>query len=203
MTKRIVSKKETLYGISIFSFLFGIFAGTIFANYVGTIQNNELLEYMNTFFLNFNSNVISYPNLLKQSLFSHGKTFGMIWILGLGMFGIPFIVFSLFLKGFSYGFTSAFLLIHYGRYGFLFSFLSFLPQSLVLVPGIILISAASMNFALTNHKNNKNFVKGKKEKWMEYGLVFLIGLLIVITVSIVETFVSPLLINIIINNMTG
>ena len=49
--KRTVSKKESLYGISIFSFLLGIIIGTIFANYIGNIQNDELIQYLNHFLL--------------------------------------------------------------------------------------------------------------------------------------------------------
>jgi stage II sporulation protein M len=200
--KRTVSKKESLYGISIFSFLLGIIIGTIFANYIGNIQNDELIQYLNHFFISFNTKAISHPTLLKHSLFSHGKNFILIWVLGFGILGIPFILINIFLKGFSYGFTSAFLFIHYGWNGLLFSFLSFLPQSLILVPGIIMISAASMNFAFSNYKN-KSYFKEKKEKWMEYTLVLLVGLVIVISISVVETFISPFLINIIIKNMTS
>ncbi|HOQ16159.1 MAG: stage II sporulation protein M [Epulopiscium sp.] len=200
--KRTISRKESLYGICIFSFLLGIITGAIFANYIDNFQNDELIQYMNHYFIHFNAKAISHSILLKQALFNHGKTFILIWIFGLGVAGIPFIVINIFLKGFSYGFTSAFLFIHYGVNGLLFSLLSFLPQSFLLVPGMILISAASMNFALSG-SNHKNYHKDKKEKWSEYLLVLLVGLVIAVIISMMETFISPLLINIIIKRMSG
>lgn len=201
--QRNVSKREMLYGISIIVLLAGICVGTIFANYMNSIQNQELLQYMNDFFIKFTGENISYPTVLKQSIWSHGKTIGVLWILGLGIIGIPFILITVFIKGFSYGFTSAFLLIHYGWNGFLFSILSCLPQSIVLIPGVIFISAASMNFALSNYKNSQKYSKERSGKWMEYGLVFLVGLICIILTGLVETFISPLFMKIVMPGMIG
>ncbi|MBZ4667892.1 MAG: stage sporulation protein [Epulopiscium sp.] len=192
-----------LYGISIFVLLIGICVGAIFANYMNSIQNEELLQYLNEFFLRFPEESFSRSVALQQAFWSHGKTIGIMWALGLGLIGIPFVLLAVFIKGFSYGFTSAFLFIHYGWNGFTFSIVSCLPQSIVLIPGIVFISAASINFALSNYKSNPKYLKERKGKWIEYGLVLLIGLLIVLLTGVIETFISPLFMEMIMPKMIG
>lgn len=199
--QRNVSKRDLLYGVSIIVLLAGICVGTIFANYMNSIQNEELLQYLNDFFVKFPQESFSYNDVLIQSLLSNGKIIGTMWIFGIGIIGIPFILITIFIKGFSYGFTSAFLFIHYGWNGFLFSVLSCLPQSIVLIPGMIFISAASMNFAISNYKNSQKYSKEKGGKWAEYGLVLLIGLLSVILTGFIETYISPLFMKMIMHEM--
>jgi len=190
-----------LYGISILALLLGICVGAIFANYMNYIQNQELINYMNNFFMGFPDRNISYLDILKQSILSHGRTIALLWVFGLGVVGIPLAFLVVFAKGFSYGFTSSFLLIHYGFDGFIFSLTSFLPQSIILIPGIIFVSAASMNFAVANYKSNQKYFKERRGKWMDYGLVLLIGILIIILTGFIETFISPLFMKMIMNNM--
>jgi len=197
------SKRDMLYGINILVLLVGICVGAIFANYMNSIQNEELVQYLNEFFIRFPGENFSRFAVLQQSFWSHGKTIGIMWALGLGIIGIPFILLAVFIKGFSYGFTSAFLFIHYGWNGFLFSILSCLPQSIVLIPGIVFISAASINFALSNYKNNQKFAKERRGKWIDYGLVFLIGVLIVMMTGLIETFISPVFMKMIMPGMIG
>ncbi|WP_058485416.1 stage II sporulation protein M [Defluviitalea phaphyphila] len=201
--KKFISKREKLYGISIIIFLIGICIGSIVANYINLIQKQELLQYMNEFFIRFPQEKISYFEVLKECIFTHGKTIIILWILGIGIIGIPFIIIILFIKGFSYGFTSAFLLVNYGWNGFLFSIVSCIPQNIILIPGLMFISAASINFAMSNYKNNQRYNKEKNKKWMEYGLVLLIGLLFVILTGIIETFISPLFMKIFMSNMSN
>ena len=122
-----------------------------------------------------------------------------MWIFGIGIIDTVY-SYNYIYKGFPMVYFCI-LFIHYGWNGFLFSVLSCLPQCIVLIPVMIFISAASMNFAISNYKNSQKYSKEKGGKWAEYGLVLSIGLLSVILTGFIETYISPLFMKMIMHEM--
>lgn len=69
------------------------------------------------------------------------------------MIGLPIILLLLFLKGMVIGFTIGFFVQQMGWKGFLLSFVSVLPQNLIIIPIFIVVAVISVSFALQLIKN--------------------------------------------------
>lgn len=199
-----MERRFILYvGISGF-LLLGIIMGAIFANQMNDTQSLELALYMDEFFVRFHVESLNQTFVLKDALLKYGKTVGIAWILGFTVIGIPFSILIILLKGFTYGFTSAFLIKQYGMSGLWFGFLSYIPQNLILIPMFVFVVHGSIEFALKSGKNKHGkarFHKDRTQEWIEYGLILLVGMACVILASVIETYVTPSLMKSLLPNL--
>ncbi|MNC04735.1 Stage II sporulation protein M [compost metagenome] len=76
------------------------------------------------------------------------KWIGLIWILGLSVIGLPGILILDFLKGVLIGFTVGCMVSEYSWHGMLFALVSVAPHNLVLIPVLLVGSAAAIAFSL-------------------------------------------------------
>lgn len=192
-----IPQKQIIYGVIILSLLIGVGVGAVFANHINPIQNQELTRYVDDFFVKYTENSIEQTYVLKNSLLGYGKVVLFFWILGFTVIGMPLVAGMMGIKGFTYGFTSAFLIRQYGFQGILFGIISYLPQNLILLPVFIFISSQSMQFALAGLTNKqKKGVVLRKHQWIEYGITLLVGMGFISLVSMIETYITPLFIKI-------
>lgn len=78
----------------------------------------------------------------------HGKWLLLLWLLGITVVGIPGVLGLNFLKGTLIGFSFGTLILHYGWKGALLSLLSIAPHNMMIVPAMIIASAAALSFSL-------------------------------------------------------
>lgn len=137
---------------------------------------------------------LNNQQLLAGAFFNQARTALTIWFLGLTVIGIPLILAVVFYRGFSLGFTVAFLVHQKAGAGVLISILSLLPQNLIYVPAVLMWAVISLNFS--------GFIfRGRGETalfwriFLSYFFMLLVFLLILFSGAFIETFLSPWFLN--------
>lgn len=190
-----LEEHSSLYLFTVILFVMGVIFGTLTVQSLGYSQQADLFYYFEQFVgvlkseQFFNS---SYAFL--QNFFNHIKYIGFIWILGLSIIGLPLILILLFLKGVFIGFTVGFLIHHLGWNGLLFSLVSVVPQNLVIVPVILLISVLSISFSLKliAHLLPHRRVQ-QRPSFVKYSTVMIALSAVLFVVTLFETFLSPVM----------
>ncbi len=189
-TKKIITKKNLLLFIVVL-LVSGFITGIIF-----------YLSMKNADQLTANSNIVSYFNNdivnkdiwfnLKHALFNNLFYVILSFLLGISLLGVIVILFLLFMKGFTTGFTITTILSKYSFKGILGIILYLLPDKLLTLFLFIFMSYFSVMFSY----NLFCFLFLKKELELHsllksYANKLIIGLILGIVVSILEVFVTP------------
>lgn len=100
-----------------------------------------------------------------------------------------------FLKGIVVGFTVGFLVNQMGMNGFFLSFISVLPQNIVLIPAYLIMGTCSIAFSLKLIR--QLFVKRSLHdapiQWFgRYAFVLILIVFFSVIASLLEAYVSPL-----------
>ncbi|WP_010284406.1 stage II sporulation protein M [Bacillus timonensis] len=177
-------------------FLMGVIFGAIVVNSLNPIQKEDLFFYLSRFFGEVSEG--TYANstdMFKQSFLHNLKYVGLMWILGISIIGLPIILILLFLKGVVVGFTVGFLVNQMGWSGFLLSFVSVLPQNLLIIPTFIVVGTVAVAFSLKMIR--QQFMKRMNEPILQlltrYSLLMIAVSFVILTASAVEAFASPVL----------
>lgn len=177
-------------------FIVGVMFGAVIVNSLGLEQKQDLYEYLTKFFNEFGGSGPKPTNgLLLSTFFENIKIVLLIWILGISVIGVPLTLILLFSKGVVIGFTVGFLVNQSGFKGFLLACASVLPQNLLFIPFIILITSLSIVFSIKLIK--RQFLKDREEKlkslFLVYVLVLLSGAIMLLITSLIEIYLSPIL----------
>ena len=192
------SKKINLIVITIL--FLGVISGAIFSNIIDLNDKKLVLDKINLFVTNINTQSINNIESFKNSILINLTYSIIIWILGMTIIGIIINIFLLYLKGFIFGFTLSAFILAYSYKGIILSILYTLFGQLLNLVVIIILCIYSMmwtsNFIkqIIKSKHNMNIQKYFKN----YSLIFLITILISLISSISESFIFPTLIKIII-----
>ena len=186
-----------LYFITILSFTIGICAGAFTVNALDGIQAEELYAYLEDFFYIINGQNIEHGALFRLSLYNNIKMVLLLWLFGITVVGIPFILITIGIKGFGIGFTVGCLIKSFSFQGILFTFLGILPQNLIMIPCYIILAIVCINFSLSMLNNRKNKRHGKHElrtEFLNYCTIVVIILFVLIFGCIVEAYIVPVFI---------
>lgn len=130
-------------------FLMGVIFGAIIVNSMTMSQKEDLFYYLNQFFGQLtNEKAAESKEMFLQSFLHHMKYLGLMWILGISIIGLPLIFLMIFLKGIVVGFTVGFLVNQMGLTGFFLSFVSVLPQNILLIPAYLVIGTCAIAFSI-------------------------------------------------------
>ncbi len=176
--------------------IMGVIFGAIVVNSLSTTQKDDLFYFINEFFSQLKSGEVLAPKeTFLHSLSYNSKYVGLMWILGITMIGLPIILLLLFLKGMVIGFTIGFFVQQMGWKGFLLSFVSVLPQNLIIIPVFIVVAVISVSFALQLIK--KLFVKSIYQPiapmLVKYCMFFGAAILLLGLAAFVEGYFTPYL----------
>ncbi|MCQ1529844.1 stage II sporulation protein M [Lutispora saccharofermentans] len=176
-------------------FSLGISFGAFWVSKLSIDSKDLLIRYVEGFF-----------NLIPGGTIYNGGTFrisfinNMIWIVMLFISGFTYlgaVVSPLYMtfKGFCFGFSVAFLVESFGRKGLIFSLISLLPHSIVLIPGTIFLCTISFQYSLflLKSRNDKRY-ETKRQSFASYIVPFAFGLAAVILSSIIESYITPVFI---------
>ncbi|MCS1350829.1 stage II sporulation protein M [Mechercharimyces sp. CAU 1602] len=174
-------------------FIMGLIFGAIIVNTLSPTQKKELIHYMGFFFQGLDQQTIADPKIAFQhSLGSHLKTLGLMWILGLSVIGIPFVLLLIFFKGLVIGFTVGFLVNQLSWQGLWFASLSIIPQNLLVVPAMMMLAVWSMQFASLLIKNRLIARRGTiYPQFLSYAMVAVVLVGVFLVASILEAYISP------------
>ncbi len=178
-------------------FAVGVIFGAIAVKALTFSQKQDLLAFLQQFF----ASGMVVPNgsaVFLQTLTANLQLAGLIWLMGLVVFGLPLVIILVFLQGFVLGFSVGFLVHEMGAKGFLLAACSVLPHNLLLVPAILVISAMSIYFTFQTLRPSLRPRRTTfRQRFTQYsGNCILMGIVIFVA-SVIETWFSPLLVKLI------
>lgn len=187
---------SSVYTFTMVLLVMGVVFGAVIVNSLALSEKQDLFMYLKQFFGEMSGGKFASANaMFNQSLSHYLKYIGFMWILGLSIIGLPIILILLFLKGVVVGFTVGFLVNQMGWHGLLLSFVSVLPQNLVLIPAFIIVSAASVSFSLKMIR--QQFLRKSSSpilpQFVRYSLLVVAVGIALFAVSLFEAYVSPVL----------
>ncbi|MBU8879198.1 stage II sporulation protein M [Bacillus sp. FJAT-29790] len=195
---------SSIYLFVIVLFLMGVIFGAVVVNSLSFTQKEDLFYYLSQFFGQVSNEKVAEANdLFKMSFFHNTKFIGLIWILGISIIGLPIILILLFMKGMVVGFTVGFLVNQMGWDGFLLSFVSVLPQNLIIIPIFIVSSTLAVSFSLK--MISRQFMKKVGQPMMplfgRYMIAFAFAVIFLCAAAGIEAFISPVLMKSVVNSI--
>jgi stage II sporulation protein M len=190
-----ISEYNNIFLFMFILFLVGIVFGAIIVNSMSWIQKQDLFFYLHQFFGHVQEGtLLKGQNLFQSSLFYHFKYISLIFILGISIIGIPIIWILIFLKGIVVGFSVGFLVNQIGWHGLLLATASIAPQNIFIIPAYIIAGSFAMIFSIHLIRrifSSRLYKQPMKKHFIQYASVFLVVLAIAIAAALVEAFVSP------------
>ena len=178
----------------------GIISGAIFSNIIDLNNQKLVIEKINVFLTNINTNNLNNILAFKNSLIINFSYSIIIWTLGLTILGILINIFLLYIKGFIFGFSLASFILTYNSKGIILSILYTLFGQLLNILVIMILSTYSIIFTINLIKQitkDKHSISINKF-FKNYSIILLLTIIITIISSVSEAFIFPALIKLII-----
>ncbi|GGF76333.1 stage II sporulation protein M [Paenibacillus albidus] len=192
---RLMMKEQTpLYIFVAVLFLVGVVFGALIVSALTMDQQQEIGDYLGNFFITVDQQGLpAAPDSFWSIAGLHLKWIGLIWILGLSVIGLPGILVLDFLKGVLIGFTVGCLVSQYSWHGLLFALVSVAPHNLVLIPILLITSAAAIAFSLQMIRSRVLGQRrtGVTRPFAMYTLLSFLMAVLVMGVASFETWVTP------------
>lgn len=192
--KLLLQKRKYLFLLIIM--LIGFISGILFLFFISKEDTSLLSKELNNFFSNIKNNELNFTNTLINSISSNMLSLVIIWLLGISIIGIPFILFFLFFKSFVLGFSIISILSNYGFKGILLSISYIFPHQLIYLIIWLLLTYYAFSFSIKLvkilfFKKNINI----REYFLKYLKIAGISLITLIICSLFETYITPHFIN--------
>ena len=185
-----IKQNKLLLLLTILAIVFTIIG--IFFPAILTEANKELIKNNIIKFINkIDNNEINYLSALFYSSWNNILVTFILWILGISLIGIPFIIIIYIFKCFLTGFSFTSILITYGVQGRITAMIYSIPNTLNSF-GSLLLSYYALSFSITIYKcifkrENKNWSTITKQ-YIKLGIFFL---LYTIIISVIESYIIP------------
>lgn len=195
-----IKKEKYLVTFNVCMFLIGLIIGSLFINFITKDDKGLLIEQVVVYLDNvkklsvdvfgMNAFIGDFLNNIVQLVF--------IFIFGISMIGILFVIFLLFFKGFMLGTTVSIIIFKYGIKGILVALLYVFPSLVLNIIIYIFMSFFAINASV-------KFIKAllKKDKldfrsfFGKYLLSFFISVLFIGISSLLNVFLTPLLLKLV------
>ena len=191
-----LKRNHNQYLLVTLALFIGIFLGSMTAVVMKEANAEILHQYIDQFFSAYSLQSVAKSEVFKLSLTGNIKTALIIWVSSFSVFLIPVSIVHMSSKGFSIGFSIAFLIKQFGFRGLLFGVISILPNNLILLPAVIIYTVFSINFALELRRQKQWSGPNKMKRQMYFGSLsaLLIFTLVIVLCSLLEGFILPTLI---------
>lgn len=191
-----LSKQKLLYFILIIIILLGIGTGLFYIFLLKKEIKTELLVGIDQFFTTIKTSNLDKTNTLINSISSNGLSLILIWILGISIIGIPFIMLFLFYKSFILSFSFISIITKYHLKGIFLALTYIFPSHLLNLIIWLLLSFYAIGFSIKIIKVlflKKNI--NLRESFKRYTKILGICIIVLTISSILESYVSPYLMN--------
>ena len=180
-------------------FLVGIVLGSYAVYYMSDFNRVEITTYFNNFLEFLGGNSVSYTSILIDSIKSILPMVAIIVLLGYTAVGTPIILMMDLAKGYVIGFTFSLIVSMLGSKGVMLVLSGLMLQNLIFIPIIMLISVLAIRHSVTKLKMGVSRDRVRLDVSRAY-LNFQ-GLLSLIIISgiLIETYISPNLIRLVIS----
>lgn len=185
-----IKQNKLLLLLTILAIVFtiiGIFFPAILTEANKELIKNNIIEFINK----IDNNEINYLSALFYSSWNNILVTFILWILGISLIGIPFIIIIYIFKCFLTGFSFTSILITYGVKGSITAMIYSIPNTLNSF-GSLLLSYYALSFSITIYKcifkrENKNWSTITKQ-YIKLGIFFL---LYTIIISVIASYIIP------------
>ena len=183
-----------------FIIILGIISGSLFLVVLKDTDKTLVIERINTFFTNINTNNINNLEAFKNAFIENIIFVLLIWILGMSIIGILINIFMIYLKGFIIGFTLSSFFLVYKYKGLLAGLIYVFPTSIINILVSLILGVYSVLFTINLWKiifikdkelNMKRFIK-------KYILVLILSIILILISSLTEGFLLPSLLKLVI-----
>ena len=192
-------KKIIKYDKKIMTFLnviaiIGIIAGSIFMIVLSKNDKETVLNSIKDFFDKLINNKLNFVGTLKNTLISNLLFSFIIWVIGISVVGVLIVIFIIFYKSFTLGFTISSIIYTYSIKGALLALIYVFPHLVINLLVLLYLSSYSIKLSIILiksilKKDNLNF----KAFINNYSKVFLISIIFLIVTSLYESFISPII----------
>lgn len=191
-----IKKEKALLIFTFIIFILGLTIGSLFINFITKDDKTLLINQVEVFFSSIkkmSSDVFGTKYFISE-IINNGIQLVLIFIFGISMIGIPFVILILFSKGFMLGTTLSTIILKYKVKGILGAILYVFPSLIINILIYIFISFFAVNSSIKFlkailKKDNLNF----KTFFGKYLLSFLLSLILIIFVCLLDSFLTPLL----------
>ncbi|MBQ1496044.1 MAG: stage II sporulation protein M [Bacilli bacterium] len=192
--KELYSKKIVII-IVLTIFLIGLLFGSIYITVVDKASKKEIATSVTNYINSYNNIKFSTRlNIFKQTLGKNSFFFISMWALGLSIIGIPLILIMIFFKSFTIGFSIGSIFGTYKFKGILYLLIYLIEGPLITSILSIILGIYSINVSIklvynVFLKKNLNF-----QTFMgKYLFMIMITFLILVFLSLFDSFISPIL----------
>ncbi len=191
-TQKFIANHVLLFIFLLVLFSISMLFGAIVVQALQLNQKSDLYVYFNNFLSYRGQLQMPASQLFFETLSQNMKYLGLLWILGLSVIGLPVIVIMVFVKGFSLGFTIAFLVEQYSYKGLQLAMGVVLPQNLILVPVTLFIGVSGIVFSIQLIQN-RILQAGESlfSKFVHYLMMIVISFLLILLASFYEAYFAP------------
>lgn len=191
------NKKMVVFLMTIF--IIGIIAGSLFIVILNKSDKTLIKDYLEQFLNSISSNKLNYTDALISSLGSNIFYILLIWLLGISVIGLPIMLFIYFSKAFMLGFSISSMLFHYKLKGIFLALLYVFPHQIlnILIYSFLMVYSTSLSIRIIKSLIAKKTLDFK-QIMAKYGMVLLISLIGIVISSLLEVFLMPNMIKLII-----
>lgn len=184
--------QKILYLILLIVVLIGLGTGFFYHFFIGKDLKVEVINQMNQFFTSIKEGNLDLEMTLGNSLSSNGVSLVILWVLGISIIGIPFILLHLFFKGFILSFSFVSIIANYNFKGLFLAVLYVFPHQILNLIVWLLLSFYAVGFSLKLikvlfFKKNLNLM----ENFKKYTKILLICTIALTLSSLLETYLCP------------
>ncbi|MGL5575745.1 MAG: stage II sporulation protein M [Sarcina sp.] len=195
----VIAENRIIFMWILLFFLIGIVLGSYTIYYMSEMGKVEIGGYFNNFLEYIQTTEIDYMSVLLNSIKGILPIILLIILFGYTLIGFPFVLLINLFKGYILGFTLALVITVLGTNGLGIIFTTLIIQNIIFVPVIIMISILSMKSSIEKFKsirkeNSRNEISGS-----EYLLVQSVLTAFILIGIIIETYISPNLVRLVIS----
>lgn len=193
--KQDLLRDKSIYYALLITLIISIIFGSLFITIIKESDKTLVLSHIEDFFASVKDNNTDTLNVLKNSIYSSSIYILIIWLLGISIIGIPIIIFMLFFKGFSLGFTITSIIFKYRLAGVFGALTYTFPHLVINMIVYFVIAHYSLRLSISILKNLlKRAPIDIKYYLNKYLLILGLSLVSILITSLFEVFVSPYLI---------
>ena len=188
-----ISDNSIKYFFLLLCFGAGIAAGALFISALPPEKGDELMQVISSFATGISDGEARTAETFRLSMVNNLRSIAMLYICGLSVYFIPLVYLHMLAKGFIIGFTVGFMSLFFGGKGFLFVIVSVLPQSIILLPSLMIMSVVSVNYAIEKSKASRHgLLRGDSRRMLLRFTYSTGGVCVLIFASaLIDAFVIP------------